>query len=186
MEKRMMNRVFALVVPLLSAAAAFAQMNEEEGFFDTYLPIAKLFDSPLFFGAVVGSALLLLLAAAGFVIYAGRLEKRAMAWAAGLSPRDRVERVGSPLRAESRLAFVYLRKHAQEPEIQALIEILEDQRKTGKIDPNLIYLLEDLRAAPAIPILQQIANGKSRFARLAARALEHITAGDEPSAPAKV
>ncbi|MFB3784795.1 MAG: hypothetical protein ACE15F_00355 [bacterium] len=181
----MMNRACALAVLLLSSVAAFAQVNEEEGFFDTYMPIAKLFDSPLFFGVVVGSAVLLLLAAAGFVIYAGRLEKRAAAWAAGLSPRERVERVGSPVHAESRLAFVYLRKHAQEPEIQALIEILDDQRKTGKIDPNLIYLLEDLRAAPAIPILQQIANGKSRFALLAARALEHITADEETAVSAK-
>ncbi len=180
----MMNRMLLLAVPLLSTASAFAQTNEEEGFFDTYLPIAKLFDSPLFFGAVVGSAVLLILAAAGFVIYAGRLEKRAAAWAAGLSPRERVDRVGSPLRAESRLAFVYLRKHAQEEEIQVLAEVLEEQRKNGKIDPNLIYLVEDLRAAPAIPILRQIANGKSRAAELAARVLEHIAAEEESTAPA--
>lgn len=180
-----MNHLSGLILLIAVPSSAFAQMSEEEGFFDTYLPIAKLFDSPVFFGVVVGSAVLLLLGAVGFVLYTQRLEKRALAWASSLSPRERVERLSSAIRSEAHLAFVYLRKHAQQPEIEAIVAALEEQRKSGKINPALIYLLEDLQAVPALPILKQIAGGRSRTAELAALAIERITASEEPSAPAK-
>jgi len=153
----------------------FAQ-GEGESFFDKYLPIAKLFDSPLFFGVVVGSAVVLLLVSLVFLGYVKRMEKRVDEWGKGKSDSELIRLLDSSEVGEARAAFAYLRRHGGENTIAALIDRLQEQRKEGRINPAFIYLFEDLKAADAIPILQLIAKGKSRVAELAERALERIPA----------
>lgn len=163
---------------LIFTRQAFAQ-TEGETFFDKYLPIAKLFDSPVFFGIVIGSAILFLIAAYLFIYYVKGLEKISGEWSDGKSLEEIIAALESPIPQESKFAFVYLRKHSGEQEIQSLIERLQEQRRTGKINPSFIYLLEDLRAASAVPLLEQIAKGKSQAASLAGHALDCIMTEEE-------
>lgn len=168
---------------------AFAQQNPGESFFDRYLPIAQLFDSPIFFGFVIGSAALLLVGSFIFLQYAKGQEKKAVEWSKEKTPESIVGLLHSADPQESRLAYIYLRSHSGEKEIALLTSALEDQRRRGSIDPASIYLLEELEAQKALPILEQIARGKTSVAPLAQRAADRLIAlqeeEQEKMAPAK-
>ncbi len=169
-----MKRFFSLIFLTSTASRAMAQSNPGEGFLDKYLPIAQLFDSPLFFAAVVGSAVLLLAITMIFLQYAKTQEKKAEAWGQGKSPQTLIEQLDNPIPDESRLAYIYIRKHCDDLYVAALLDNLEDQRRRGNINPTLIYLLEDLEISSAIPLLQQIAKGKSSTANLAQRVADRL------------
>lgn len=171
----------------LASHFAFAQQNPGESFLDKYFPIAQLFDSPIFFGIVVGSAVLLLVFTFIFLKYAKAQERKADAWSAGKSQETIVSLLSGADPAESRLAYIYIRHHCDEKGISLLLETLEDQRRRGTINPVLIYLLEELEAQDALPILQQIAKGKSSAAPSAQHAVDRLIAlqEDEKSEPLK-
>ncbi|MEW6238103.1 MAG: hypothetical protein AB1656_22165 [Candidatus Omnitrophota bacterium] len=179
-----MKKIFCLFSMSILTRQAFAQ-TEGESFFDKYLPIAKLFDSPVFFGIVIGSAILFLLAAYIFINYAKALEKRSSEWAKSKKLDEIVAALESPIPQEAKMAFVHLRKRSGEQEIQSLIERLQEQRRTGKINPSFIYLLEDLHAVSAVPLLEQIAKGKSQAASLAGHALDCIMTEEEARSETK-
>lgn len=177
-----MSRIF-----LLSSIAFFGPLSvyaqaQEETFFDKYIPIAKLFDSPIFFWSVIGSALGLFFTTLIFLQYVKRLERRVIEWGEKQSPNKLVELLDSPIPQEKRFAFMYLRKHGGEEAINALTNHLQAKRKDGKLSPDYIYLLEDLNAEKAIPILKQIADSKSRLASLAQKAAERIMENCEEEA----
>ncbi len=183
----MMKRIFLLLPFLLTARMALAQANPGESFFDKYLPIAQLFDSPLFFGCVVGSAVFFLLLSLVFLQFARHQEKKADEWGQGKSIASLLDALNSPISQESRLAYIFLRRKSGANELSALTAALEDQRRKGNVNPTLIYLLEDLQAQSALPILQQIAKGKSKAANLAQRAVNRLLSlqEDEKPEPAK-
>ncbi len=145
-----------------------------ESFFDKYLPIAELFDSPVFFWSVIGSALGLFAATIFFLRYVKWLERRVEAWGGKKTPKKLVELLESPIAKEKRYAFMYLRSHGGEDEIKLIAERLQIQRKNSKVNPDFIHILEDLRAEKAVQALQQIADSKSRLASLAKQAVERI------------
>ncbi|MGI6456901.1 MAG: hypothetical protein ACOX5R_14950 [bacterium] len=161
--------VSSLVVFLSSSAWA-----QEQSFFDKYLPIATLFDSPVFFGIVVGSAMVLVLLAFAFLYYVKIMEKNVQNWGSDKSLETIVDLLDSKDEKESSNAFIYLRQQQDDKAIGLLIEKLKQQRLAGTINPQLIYLMEDLNVNAAIPILEQIARGKNRSAQLAEQALERI------------
>ncbi len=176
--------VFTLVLFPLFTFPVFAQ-TAGEGFFDKYLPIAKLFDSPLFFGIVVGSGALFLLWSFFFLRYVKRLEKQSYEWGENMKPEELVELLDSPIPSEKRHAFIYLRNHGKDQEISIILDKLNDQRKKGQVNPTLIHLLEDMGATEAVPLLQTISKGKSQIASIAALALERIPFTEEEKASAK-
>lgn len=182
-----MKHFFLSILLLLTTRLASAQANPGESFFDKYLPIAQLFDSPIFFGCVVGSAVFLLFLCLVFLLYAKRQEKKADEWGQGKSIALLIEALSSPIPQESRLAYICLRRRSGANELPALTGALEDQRRKGNVNPTLIYLLEDLQAQSALPILQQIAKGKTKAATLAQRAVDRLLSlqEDEKPEPAK-
>lgn len=170
---------FALGTPiLLFSTLAYAQA-EGEGFFDTYLPIAKIFASPWFIGPVMGSAILLILGTWIFVKYSNHLEEKAKKWGANKTTEEIIKLLDSPMDQEKQYAFIYLRRHGDETIAKQLTETLQKKRKEGKLDPRYIYLLEELRGEKAIPVLQQIAKGKSQLAVIAEHAIERLTEQQE-------
>ncbi len=174
-----------MIFALLISVPAWAQMEPEKGFFEKYFPIARLFDSPIFFWIVIGSAILFMVVSFFFIKYVKWLEKKTAEWAKNKDTRELIELLESPHPDEHQSAFIYLRKHAGKKEVSQLIERLQDQRKTGKINPLLIYLLEDLQAVSAIPLLEQIAKGKSQVASLAEHALDCILTEQEAGSESK-
>ncbi|RJP19322.1 MAG: hypothetical protein C4527_27480 [Candidatus Omnitrophota bacterium] len=182
-----MHRKFLFLTTWICGFTGTVRAQEvSESFMDKYLPIARLFDSPIFFAAVVGSAVLFLIFSFLFLSYIKKMEKRAAEWGATLEPEKLIDLLDSPISSESRAAFVYLRNYGGEHEISLLLEVLQEQRKKGKINPSIIYLLEDMEAVSAIPILQSIAKGKSKAAELAEAALSRMPySDDEEPSPAK-
>ncbi len=169
-----MKIIIPITLLLLNTRIAFAQSTPGQGFFDKYLPIAELFDSPVFFSIVIGSAVLLLVCTLIFLKYAKSLEKKTVAWAEGKSPQTLVELLSSPIKQEATMAYAYLKNNCGDDEADLLVKDLQDQRSRGSINSILIYLLEDLEVEKAIPTLQQIARGKSSAAALAQRAADRI------------
>ncbi len=154
-------------------------LAQSKSFMDKYLPLAELFDSPYFFWPVMGSAILFLLFSFIFLFYVKRMEKQVKDWGEGKSIDEIVARLDSDDPKESRYAFVYLRNYVSDVDIERLIEILKKQRKSGKINPHLIFLLEDLNVVSAIPLLEEIARGKSHAAELAKHALDYMIPEEE-------
>ncbi|MGC9328142.1 MAG: hypothetical protein ACP5I1_10950 [Candidatus Hinthialibacter sp.] len=185
MKKMIVSTCFFLSVSRLAAA----QSSSGEGFFEKYLPIAQLFDSPLFFGIVVGSALLLLIGTYFFLQYAKRQEKKADEWSKGKSAEEMVELLNSPISEESRLAYIQLLQRGGEKEIECILNALKEQRRQGKMNPTLIYLLEEKESPKALQLLQLIAREKSNVSDLAQRAVDHLLAiqeeENEKAEPAK-
>ncbi|MBN2330048.1 MAG: hypothetical protein JXR73_23105 [Candidatus Omnitrophica bacterium] len=168
---------------------ASAQPSSGEGFFEKYLPIAQLFDSPLFFNMVVGSAILLLIFTYLFLQYAKKQEKKAEQWSKGKSAETLVELLESPVSQESRLAYIQLVQHGEEKEIDCILKALKEQRRQGKINPALIYLLEGMEAHKAVSLLQLIAREQCEVSDLAQRAVDYLLAiqeeENEKAEPAK-
>ncbi len=159
---------------LISISKSAWAQSHEPGFFEKYLNIAKLFDSPVFFGIVVGSGVILLIASLLFLWYMKHWEKKVDEWGENKSTDEMIEYLQLFGLHDGKMAFAYLRKHGDENLIPKLIEELKAQRKKGQMSPYVFYLLEDLIAVEALPILQQIANGKSRVSGLAQNAVEYI------------
>lgn len=172
-------RLFAfLMVMELFALPAFAQQGD---FFDTYIPIAKLFDSPVFFAVVVGSAVLILAAALLFIAYTNNLEKKCYEWGKKKKTSELLALLESPIAAERRSAFIYLRKHGIDDKAEELIiNQLHEQRRNGKINPYLIYLMEDLRCFSGIPVLKTINKSNSQYAQIAGESLAGLLSHQEP------
>ncbi len=170
-----MKKIFPFTLLLLNTRIAFAQSTSGQGFFDKYLPIAELFDSPVFFAIVIGSAVLVLVLTFIFLKYAKSLENKTVLWAQGKSPQALVALLSSPIRQESIMTYAYLKNNCGDEEVDLIVKELQDQRSRGSINPTLIYLLEDLEVEKAIPTLQQIARGKSSVAALAQRAADRIS-----------
>lgn len=169
----MRTALFCTIVLIASAVPVLAQSAQGE-FFDTY--IAQLFDSPVFFGAVVGSGILFFGSAIAFVLYEKNRETRILQWGQDKDRETLVEMLGSPVASEAQQAFTYLRRHGDDNLVDSLIYTLQDQRRAGKINPYCIYLLEDWNAFTAIPVLKQISSGKSRTASIASRTLAILMA----------
>ncbi len=174
-----MKKLIFLVSLIYSIPVAAYAQAPGESFFDKYVPIAKLFDSPLFFNIVIGSAVLFVVFSVFFLWYVKKMEERAYTWGKEKKPEDLVELLDSPIPYESRLAFTYLRNHGDEKAVSCLINKLKEQYKKGKINPSVIYLLEDLEAISAIPTLQMVAKGKSQSAEIAQQALARIQETEE-------
>ncbi|MDP8243811.1 MAG: hypothetical protein P9L94_07000 [Candidatus Hinthialibacter antarcticus] len=163
-------RLFALFMVMeCFALPAFAQ---EGDFFDTYIPIAKLFDSPVFFACVVGSAVLILVITLLFILYTNNLEKKCYEWGKKKKTSELIGLLESPIAAERRSAFIYLRNHGSDDEAEELIiNQLHEQRRNGEVNPYLIYLMEDLRCFSGIPVLKTINKSNSQYAQIAGESL---------------
>ncbi len=168
-------RLFALLIVFeCFALPAHAQQGD---FFDTYLPIAKLFDSPVFFAVVVGSAVFILAAAFLFIAYTINLEKKSYEWGKTKPTSELINLLESPVAAERRSAFIYLRKHGGDDAEERIINQLHEQRRNGKINPYLIYLMEDLRCFSGISMLKTINNSNSEYAKIAGESLAGLLSG---------
>lgn len=164
-----LNYLFLLF--FASFQQAVAQSEPGPGFFETYLPIAQLFDSPVFFGVIVGSAFGLFIAALVFVYYAKAIERKAIEWGESKARKELVDLLESGDANEAKKAFIYLRRHGDDETTDLIIQALMDKRREGAANPYMIYLLEDLDAFSAIPVLKMIAKGKSRAARIASQSV---------------
>ncbi|MBZ0258900.1 hypothetical protein K8I31_22750 [bacterium] len=177
MKSIILRLMALLIVAEWFALPAFAQ---EESFMDKYLPIAKLFDSPAFFAAVVGSAAVLLVITLIFIAYTNNLEKKVAEWGKSKKTKELVDFLESPVASESRSAFMYLRKHGGDDAEEMIINQLQEQRRKGKVNPYLIYLLEDLRFYSGIPILKTISKSKSEYAHAAGESLASLLSDQAP------
>lgn len=166
---------FAILM-MVSVLSVSAQSQPQGDFFDTYLPIAQLFDSPVFFGIVVGSGVVFFGGAIVFAFLEKRKEARVFEWGESQSREELVTLLGSPVASEAQQAFTYLRKHGDDDLVDTLIYTLQEQRRSGNVNPYCIYLLEDWDAYSAIPVLKQLANGKSKIASTAGRTLALLMA----------
>lgn len=129
--------------------------------------IAQLFDSPIFFGSVVGSGAVFFGSAFLFMRYMKSKIKAVETWGSQKETQELIELLDSPVAEESRMAFMYLREFGDEKTGNLVVQKMQDQRKGGRINPYLIYLAEDIGVSAAIEVLQAIAKGKSKSAQLA-------------------
>lgn len=176
MKSITLRLIALLIVAEWFALPAFAQ---QEDFFDTYLPIAKLFDSPEFFACVVGSAATILVITLIFIAYTNHLEKKVAEWGKTKKTKELIDLLESPVASESRSAFMYLRKHGSDDAEELIINHLQEQRRNEKVNPYLIYLLEDLRFFSGIPILKTINKSKSEYAHAAGESLATLLANQD-------
>jgi hypothetical protein len=163
-----MKKLF-LIFLLTCAITPFA-MAQQKPFFDMNW-IAQLFDSPIFFGCIVGSGALFFGSAYLFMRYMKAKLKAVESWGSKKETQDLIDLLDSPVSEESRMAFMYLREFGDEKTGNLVVQKMQDQRKGGRINPYLIYLAEDIGIAAAIEVLQAIAKGKSKSAQLAADTL---------------
>ena len=171
----MKNHWWKTAVILLACMERTAQaQSEEQSLMDTYLPIAKIFDSPLFFNVVIWSAVGFVVISLGILIYSKRMEKKAEDWGTGKDSNQLLDLLDSAVPEEARMAFLYLRKNGDEKRANLIIQRLQQQKKEGGVNPSLFYLLEDWQASSAIPTLQAMAKGKSKTALLAQNTLRHF------------
>lgn len=171
LSKPIRSILLIVIIVGLLPITVLAQGAEEE-----FLPIAKLFDSPWFFWSVMGSAIVFIVASIFFLFYTKKLESLAEEWGKGKRVDELIELLKSPVEQESRMAYIYLRNHSREDDQKIIASELDKDRQKGKINPSLIYLLEDLKATCALPVLEQISLGKSGCASLAQHAAEKISA----------
>jgi hypothetical protein len=136
--------------------------------------IARLFDSPLFFGIVVGSGAILLVGSLVFLRYVKSLEKSAEQWGKGKSIEEVLLLLESPMASEAQSALIYLRNHIQPDDYPLLLAALQKQRDAGKINESLLFLIKDLGIVAAIPLMESIAKGKSSVAGMAADILAEL------------
>lgn len=163
-----MKKLFiALILTLAFAPYAMAQ---QEPYFDLNW-VAVLFDSPVFFGCVVGSGAVLFGSAFIFMKYMKAKLKAVEEWGNRKETQELIDLLDSPVPEESRMAFMYLREFGDEKTGNLVVQKMQDQRKGGRINPYLIYLAEDIGVTSAIEVLQAIAKGKSKSAELAAETL---------------
>lgn len=167
--------IFTLAVFLISIPAAIAQ-RYQESFWDTYLPIAKLFDSPVFFGIVVGSGIAFFGAAFIFMKYMKAKMKRVEEWGKEKETQELIDLLDSPVPEEANMAFMYLRQFGDEKTGNLVVQKMQEQRKTkaSQVNPYLIYLAEDIGVSSAVEVLQAIAKGKSKSAQLAEETLNRF------------
>ncbi|MBI1390157.1 MAG: hypothetical protein GC154_17080 [bacterium] len=180
-----MRKFSVLWVLLTFSLASPVWAQERESFFDKYLPIAQLFDSPVFFASVVGSAAFLLLVAFAFILYTRSLEKKVYEWGKARKMSELLELLESPLPAEARSAFMYLRKHGGDGLEEHIVKRLQDQRRNGEVNPYYIYLAEDVMGFSAIPALKMISKSNSRYAESAGQTLSHLLALEPGSSDSK-
>jgi hypothetical protein len=136
--------------------------------------IARLFDSPLFFGIVVGSGAVLLVGSLLFLRFVKSLEKNAEQWGKGKLVEDVLLLLESPMASEAQAALIYLRNHIQSEDYPLLLAALQKQRDAGKINESLLFLIKDREVLAAIPLLESIAKGKSAVAGMAADILTEL------------
>lgn len=165
--------IAAAALIAFSPASALAQ-TEPQGFFEKYLNIAKLFDSPAFFAFVVGSAVALFTASLIFLWAIKRREREVEAWGKHKETDELVKLLDSPVKREAQMAFMYLRNHGNERGERLVIQRIQEHRKKGVVNPYPFYLIEDWQASEAIPVLRGLAKGKSRAAQLAQCALRRF------------
>jgi len=154
-------------------------MAQQKTFWDTYFPIAQLFDSPVFFGCVVGSGVLFFGSAVIFMRYMKAKLKCVEQWGSQKETQELIDLLDSPVPAEASIAFMYLRKFGDDKTGNLAVQKMQEQRKGGRINPYLIYLAEDTGVPSAVEALQAIAKGKSKSARLAEETLSRF--GVEPA-----
>lgn len=173
--------VFSLAIACALAASPLAGFAQQQDFMDKYLPIAQLFDSPVFFRAVVGSAAAFVIISFLFMWYTKRMKQQAFEWGSDKDDKELLQLLESPVSSESHKAYVYLRHNGDDSLEEPLISRLLDQRKNGKINPYIIYLLEDLNAGSAVPALRSISQSKSPHSYAAGQAVARIL-GEHPEA----
>lgn len=172
-----MKKILLLIV--LTCVLTPLAMAQQKTFWDTYFPIAQLFDSPVFFGCVVGSGVIFFGFAIIFMRYMKAKLKKVEQWGSTKETQELIELLDSPVPEESNMAFMYLRKFGDDKTGNLVVQKMQEQRKGGKINPYLIYLAEDIGVTTAVEVLQAIAKGKSKSARLAEETLTRF--GVEPA-----
>lgn len=175
---------FIILFVLISFLSPMA-MAQQKTFWDTYFPIAQLFDSPVFFGCVVGSGVLFFGSAIIFMRYMKAKLKKVEQWGSQKEIHEIIDLLESPVPEESNMAFMYLRKFGDEKAGNLVVQKMQEQRKGGKINPYLIYLAEDIGITAAVEVLQVIAKGKSKSARLAEETLTRFGVVDTAAEKSK-
>ncbi|MBD3268215.1 hypothetical protein GF373_16240 [bacterium] len=166
----MMKKIVLLIPIFLLSLTEIASAQEKTLFEE----IAKLFDSPIFFGAIIGSAAFLLLASFLVIKHAGKMEKMAYQWGENKSTEEILELLNSPVKEESQLAYVYLRNFMEEKEHPKVVKSLEKQRDGKGINPTLIHLVEDMQIKSSVPVLESIAKKNDEAAKEASQAIKNI------------
>lgn len=170
----MKNLLYGLALFLSYSGTAHAQDT-------TTSTIAMLFDSPIFFGGVIGSAAFILLLCLLLVFYARNLEKKALAWGQDKGAQDIIALVQSGDATQSQLAYVYLKNYLKEEDFPLLIAELQSLRDSHSVSERILNLVGDLRITAATPILESLAKGKSSNAALASQVLRRIPSPQEES-----
>lgn len=173
-----------MMLVLISFLSPLA-MAQQKSFWDTYFPIAQLFDSPVFFGCVVGSGILFFGSAIIFMRYMKSKLQKVEQWGSQKDIQELIALLDSPVPEESNMAFMYLRKFGDEKAGNLVVQKMQEQRKSGKINPYLIYLAEDIGITAAVDVLQVIAKGKSKSARLAEETLNRFGVVDAAAEKSK-
>ena len=143
---------------MLAPWAARAQ-SEEMGWWDEF-SLARLFDSPIVFGTVMGVCVFFVLVYIIMAIKASRLEESAAAWAGNRRLAELVDALGTP---NDHLAFVQIRKLRSERLFSRLLKDLPGEDAAAQIH----RLTDDLPKKDETEKLQEqiVASGTDKKTR---------------------
>ncbi len=136
-EKRIACVWLSLSAACLTVVVSLAYAQPEEmGWWDEF-SLARLFDSPIVFGTVMGICGIFLLFYFILALKASRLEQSAQVWAGDRGLSDLVQALGTP---SDHLAFVQIRKLRSERLYSKLVKELPRKDSSQQVEK----LLDDL------------------------------------------